>query len=538
MSDPKSTTTTTPPADMVIKNVLDVSDDVILHDPLYENPISFIKNVVGARAIPNSFRTRKQFYGRYITRLYENGQAGKEGDGMWDAVLSAIKSGASESIQETEIFVCVVHVEELQSFPFPAENDFKAIERIARNGGIFKSYTYALAGGEPPAYGDICLVSFNDPESRTEGMFEHPLAKGASSGPSAEEHAAMVARGGGRARRGYRDCRSNRSTREQARPPSGESSASQTQSNTGVSAAVENAVTTVVGGITETFAGGGQSTPPPAAQSTPMGTTGPEPDPQMSGIPEPTQNAVDGSTPQPKSAAERRRERRAATMATCKPQAPLSSLGQQYGIIDIRGQRTKVRKPRRPWSVINQVTLHQTACRLGERAERWKNVNVHFGVTRGGKIIYIEDIPHRQSQAQNFNSNGIGIEFDGWFAGVQGDIRTFWKPSSRTRDGRPRHVSEERKTPMEASQAQIDAGRKLIDFIFNEIKSNGGQLKFVQAHRQTSNSRRSCPGQIIWSGVGVWAQTAYDLSDGGNTFAVNNGRPIPKEWDPKRTASY
>ena len=159
-----------------LKNFLDMPDDSIIYDPAGANPITFVKEVIAREAVPNIFKTRKQFYGRFITQLYAN-QQGVVGDGMYDSVLAAIKRAGGESTNEMKLFVCIVHVEELQQYPFPEQDNWDGIHRIANNGGIFKSYVYA---GDIPKYGDTVLVSFADPSSRSEGMFEYPLVGGAS----------------------------------------------------------------------------------------------------------------------------------------------------------------------------------------------------------------------------------------------------------------------------------------------------------------------------------------------------------------------
>ena len=89
----------------VLKNTLDIPDDTVLFDPINDNPISFFKNVLAARATPNTFRTRKRFYGRFITQLYADGSAGKSGNGMWDDVISAFKRAGAESTQEMKLLV-------------------------------------------------------------------------------------------------------------------------------------------------------------------------------------------------------------------------------------------------------------------------------------------------------------------------------------------------------------------------------------------------------------------------------------------------
>src|SRR5262249_2110065 len=46
---------------------------------------------------------------------------------------------------------------------------------------------------------------------------------------------------------------------------------------------------------------------------------------------------------------------------------------------------------RRPWTQITGVTLHQTACVLGEKPQRWATVVAHLGVTRAGQVIWMHD---------------------------------------------------------------------------------------------------------------------------------------------------
>ena len=163
----------------ILKNTLGIPDDTVLFDPINDNPISFFTKVLANRAMPNSFRTRKRFYGRFITQLYADGSAGKSGKGMWDDVVSAFKRAGAESTQEMKLFVAIVHISELQSYKFPAKEDWDTIHKIAINGGVFKSYVYS---GEIPKYGDNVLVTWNDPASRGEGIFLHPLVGGASAG--------------------------------------------------------------------------------------------------------------------------------------------------------------------------------------------------------------------------------------------------------------------------------------------------------------------------------------------------------------------
>jgi len=179
------TTTTTPQApqnQVQLKNFIDISDDTIVYNRDTDNPISFVKSVVAQAATPNVFRTKKEFYGRFIMQLYEDNSAGKTGGAMFDPMLAAMRAATGEAaaVDQMKIFVCIVHVEELQNYPMPLQEDWELIRKIASNGGIFKAYAYA---GETPNYGDNVLVSFNDPTTRTEGIFINPLVGGASGAP-------------------------------------------------------------------------------------------------------------------------------------------------------------------------------------------------------------------------------------------------------------------------------------------------------------------------------------------------------------------
>ena len=48
--------------------------------------------------------------------------------------------------------------------------------------------------------------------------------------------------------------------------------------------------------------------------------------------------------------------------------------------------------------------------------------------------------------------------------------------------------------------------------------------------RQSSKMKANDPGPHIWKGVGQWALNELGLSDGGATFSVGSGQPIPDSW--------
>lgn len=219
------------------------------------------------------------------------------------------------------------------------------------------------------------------------------------------------------------------------------------------------------------------------------------------------------------------------------------------------------RRRRRPWSQITGITLHQTAtCFLTARdrrqisaadlnraMDRVRGIAVHGVVLRCGVSVYLHEPNWLVWQAQRvFNDTDIGIEIDGWFAGVEGRDSTFWRPASRPA-----------RQPMGESPAQTEAALTLIDFFVELVARHGGEIKHIHAHRQTSASRRSDPGELIWRSIAIPAMEKHGLDFGfrdipgpdffvpgkalrrGNLWTGRGpGRPIPVEWDDRATARY
>jgi hypothetical protein len=179
----------------------------------------------------------------------------------------------------------------------------------------------------------------------------------------------------------------------------------------------------------------------------------------------------------------------------------------------------------RPWSSITGITLHQTACLLGENPPRWYSVPAHVGVTRRGRILYLHSLSLNVPHGNGLNARTVGVEIDGTFEGVEGDRKTWWP-------------SPGYKGPMTPTPEQLEASRDAVRWIVEEVARHGGRVRFIHAHRQSSASRESDPGSRIWQEVGVWAQRELGLSDGGPGFVVAKGgvaqgSPIPESWDPR-----
>ena len=223
-------------------------------------------------------------------------------------------------------------------------------------------------------------------------------------------------------------------------------------------------------------------------------------------------------------------------------------------VLDYRDRhKGSKRGARRPWSQITGITLHQTAClylrdeetrpaKIDRARERVAKIGVHLVALRDGSVVWSNPLDVCMPQAQRyFNRTDIGIEIDGHYSGIEGDPRTFWKPLLRPF-----------RKPLGLSAAQVSGVLAACDWLVAEVAAHGGRIRYVHAHRQTSKSRTSDPGELLWKAVALPLRERHGLSDGGDGWYVpaklqrmgdcwadkGPGRPIPREWDPRRTVAY
>ena len=158
---------------------------------------------------------------------------------------------------------------------------------------------------------------------------------------------------------------------------------------------------------------------------------------------------------------------------------------------------------------------------LGERPERWSTIGAHLGITRAGKVIWLHDFHYAVVHGNGFNSHTVAIEMDGTYAGVEGDLATFWRPKE-----------EPGRRPQSPTEELMEAARQTVRWICAEVQRHGGEITQIVAHRQASKDRRSDPGSALWQGVALPLLEELQLSDGGEGYAIGTGVPIPESWDP------
>lgn len=196
-------------------------------------------------------------------------------------------------------------------------------------------------------------------------------------------------------------------------------------------------------------------------------------------------------------------------------------------IVDIRGQhpRPRLYSHKRKWSEIMGVTIHQTGCSMPQNPIGWKKLNAHIGITQSGTAIIVNNLTDMIWHAQKLSYKTIGIEIEGNFCGVDGDLNTLWRGG-----GGPHNLNLSMKLALDS----------VFRFLKSEFESNGAEWKYIYAHRQSSRSRRADPGSEIWKNVSlVWAKRLMlNMYDGGDGFSMKNGLPIPNAWNSKYTRRY
>lgn len=179
---------------------------------------------------------------------------------------------------------------------------------------------------------------------------------------------------------------------------------------------------------------------------------------------------------------------------------------------------------KRSWKDITGVCLHQTACNLGEGVRRWDTVGAHGGVTRGGKIIQLHEFTDLVVHGNGWNTRCVGIEMDGHYEGIEGNIRTFWRDPET-----PNAV------PQTPTDELVASAKDFVRWICAIVKHHGGEVKYLVAHRQASKDRQNDPGSGLWQRVAIPLLTELKLSDGGLGFKIGTGYAIPEVWDSTKS---
>jgi hypothetical protein len=192
--------------------------------------------------------------------------------------------------------------------------------------------------------------------------------------------------------------------------------------------------------------------------------------------------------------------------------------------------RTKERgesKGDRDWKNITGITIHQTACQFGNNPQRVLNVPVHGVTLSDGSIVLLHPPTNYLWHANSLNKTDIGIELSCNVPGVEGVAETFWLPKKY------KYLKGEERLARASlpTEKQLEATKRLIKYYVDEVAENGGKIKYIHAHRQSSKSRVADPGEQIWKAVGEWAVEELGLDP--HYGWTKGGLPLPDVWTGK-----
>jgi len=205
--------------------------------------------------------------------------------------------------------------------------------------------------------------------------------------------------------------------------------------------------------------------------------------------------------------------------------------------------KAKMRAPgvpfRRKPETITTIVVHQTAVEYGvsqraieaaggdvelARARRALDVACHALAFRQGYFVAAHDLDVHVNHAGRFNPESLGLEIDGRYSGLEDDPRTMAREDLKTTWGGK---------PTKLTDATVTTSINAIGWLATTGRAQGMPIAKIVSHRQSSDNRRSDPGQAIWQRIVIPAAAKFDLEI-VTASPWKQGRPVPVEWDPER----
>lgn len=203
---------------------------------------------------------------------------------------------------------------------------------------------------------------------------------------------------------------------------------------------------------------------------------------------------------------------------------------------------------KRPPHSITGVVLHQMAVEYGVSpqqvaasagdaklalARRALEVACHAVAFRAGFYVVAHELVDYVYHGNGFNGFSLGLEVDGRYAGLEDDPTTVAREDLRSTWKGP---------PTKLVEQTVEAARAALRYLVEEGRRQGMPIEFLWAHRQSSGTRRSDPGQALWKALAPWAVAELHLKvELDRTFTGSKtgpGRAIPFLWDAAGTAPY
>lgn len=172
---------------------------------------------------------------------------------------------------------------------------------------------------------------------------------------------------------------------------------------------------------------------------------------------------------------------------------------------------------------VDGIVIHQTATPFGVTRDQVKasngdmilakhrralNVAAHMTAFDTGFAVLAHPLSWYVFHANTLNARSVGIEIEGLFPGKQG-------------------ASEKLTGPL------LQAAKDGLAYLVREGRRAGMPLRFIWAHRQSSQTRPDDPGEEIWKKIVLdYAEQELDLIS--QPEFVMGGQPIPEQWKKRR----
>lgn len=170
------------------------------------------------------------------------------------------------------------------------------------------------------------------------------------------------------------------------------------------------------------------------------------------------------------------------------------------------------------------VSRHQVAASGGDAelalARRGLDVACHMIAFRAG--IFVATHPFRAwlNHGNGFNRTSLGFEIDGRYSGLKDDptttaredLKTTWKGN-----------------PTEYVKKTSETVKSMIRWALAEAAKEGIVITKFWAHRQSSATRRSDPGEDIWDDIAPFCRSLGLVDE--PELVMGDGAPIPDDWD-------
>lgn len=194
-------------------------------------------------------------------------------------------------------------------------------------------------------------------------------------------------------------------------------------------------------------------------------------------------------------------------------------------------KRVHVRAP----DEIKSLCIHQTACVFGARKPdiaqhgeararhmRALGVAAHLVAFRDGQAVLANPLLWFVHHGNTFNATSVGIEIEGIYPGLMDDPSTLPNEARLTAPARWEDV-----TPF--TQDTLRAAQAAVEYALGQLNLLGARVEYVDAHRQSSMTRRADPGEEPWRKLVLeWLVPRFGLRV--RPAYVVGGRPLPDAW--------